>query len=66
MKLKPFLLAGIILMMILIPMAYAYTDPGTGALLWQLLAAAFLGISFYFRRIVFWFKNKFKGKKDEN
>jgi hypothetical protein len=27
-----------------------YTDPGTGALLWQLLAAAFIGGAFYFRQ----------------
>jgi len=26
-----------------------YTDPGTGAMLWQLLAAAFIGAAFYFR-----------------
>ncbi|MGI8734304.1 MAG: hypothetical protein ACR2LM_13515 [Pyrinomonadaceae bacterium] len=26
-----------------------YTDPGTGALLWQLLAAGFIGAAFYFR-----------------
>jgi len=26
-----------------------YTDPGTGALIWQLLAAAALGMTFYFR-----------------
>jgi hypothetical protein len=26
-----------------------YTDPGTGAMLWQLLAAAFIGGAFYFR-----------------
>lgn len=26
-----------------------YTDPGTGAMLWQLLAAAFIGGAFYCR-----------------
>ena len=26
-----------------------YTDPGTGAMLWQLMAAAFIGGAFYFR-----------------
>lgn len=26
-----------------------YTDPGTGAMIWQLLAAAFIGGAFYFR-----------------
>jgi hypothetical protein len=27
-----------------------YTDPGTGALIWQLLVAAGLGAAFYFRQ----------------
>lgn len=26
-----------------------YTDPGTGAMIWQLLVAAGLGAAFYFR-----------------
>jgi hypothetical protein len=30
----------------------AYTDPGTGALLWQTLMAAAVGFSFYIRRFV--------------
>ena len=29
-----------------------YTDPGTGAMLWQLLAAAFIGGAFYFRHYI--------------
>ena len=39
--------------------AHAYTDPGSGMLIWQGLVAAFLGASFYFRKIVF----KLFGKK---
>ena len=31
--------------------AKAYTDPGTGALIWQMLAAGFVGAMFYVRRI---------------
>jgi hypothetical protein len=27
-----------------------YTDPGTGAMVWQLLVAAFIGAAFYFRQ----------------
>ena len=27
-----------------------YTDPGTGALIWQLFAAAIFGAAFYFRQ----------------
>jgi len=42
--------------------ARAYADPGTGAMVWQLLVAGFLGAMFYFRRFTTWFKNK--GRKD--
>ncbi len=35
-----------------------YTDPGTGAMLWQILVAAFLGSLFYFRKLISWFKSK--------
>jgi hypothetical protein len=43
--------------------AMAYTDPGTGALIWQALVAGFVGLLFYTRRITTWFKNK-RGPKD--
>ncbi len=33
----------------------AYVDPGTGAMLWQLLAAAAIGSLFYIRRILAFF-----------
>ena len=36
--------------------AEAYMDPGSGALIWQTLLAAFIGASFYFRRALGWFK----------
>ena len=42
-----------------------YTDPGTGTLIWQLLAAAGVGSMFYFRRIFTWIKSKFKRKEKE-
>lgn len=42
--------------------ASAYTDPGTGALLWQMAVAGLVGIGFYFRRVTDWFKNR-KGPK---
>jgi len=32
--------------------AMAYADPGSGALLWQLLAASLCGGMFYFRKLV--------------
>jgi hypothetical protein len=38
--------------------AAAYTDPGSGALLWQILVAGFVGAMFYFRRFTQWFRRK--------
>jgi hypothetical protein len=38
----------------------AYTDPGSGALIWQMLAAAFVGAGFYYRRLTSWIKRKKK------
>lgn len=32
--------------------AYAYADPGSGALMWQALMAAVAGAAFYFRRFL--------------
>jgi hypothetical protein len=46
--------------------AYGYTDPGTGALLWQMLLAAFVGLGFYFRRIVAWMKHRKRASNIEN
>jgi hypothetical protein len=42
--------------------ACAYTDPGSGALIWQMAVAGLVGVGFYFRRITAWFKNR-KGPK---
>lgn len=42
--------------------ASAYTDPGTGALIWQMMLAGLVGTGFYFRKITAWFKN-LKGPK---
>lgn len=39
-------------------LAVAYTDPGTGALIWQMAAAAFIGAAFYFRRFMTWLRGK--------
>lgn len=40
----------------LLPSTAAYTDPGSGAMLWQVLSAAFVGGLFYFRRAVSWLR----------
>lgn len=44
--------------------ARAYTDPGTGAMIWQMLAAGVVGLLFYFRRFMAWFKPRKKDQKD--
>ena len=40
--------------------AQAYTDPGSGALLWQMLTAAFVGCLFYLRGFARWLRNRSK------
>ena len=40
--------------------AQAYIDPGSGALVWQLLLAGAVGCLFYIKRIYFWFASFFK------
>jgi hypothetical protein len=34
--------------------AHAYVDPGSGAMLWQVAAAAVIGSLFYVRRLFTW------------
>ncbi len=38
--------------------AAAYADPGSGALLWQILVGAAVGCMFYFRRFSSWIGRK--------
>ena len=60
-------LAGLPILLILLAgserEASAYTDPGTGALILQMLAAGFVSAIFYVRKFTNWFKPK---KKDPN
>ncbi len=35
---------------------YAYTDPGSGTLILQLLLAASFGVMFYLRRLIAWLR----------
>ena len=44
--------------------AHAYADPGSGALIWQIVAAGFVGLMFYVRRFTSWFKAKKKELED--
>jgi hypothetical protein len=46
--------------------AKAYTDPGTGALIWQVAAAGFMGAMFYFRRIKLFFVGLRKKQKNND
>lgn len=42
-----------LLILLAVPqIASAYVDPGSGAMLWQILAATFLGMLFYIRKIM--------------
>jgi hypothetical protein len=47
---------SLILFLTLPSLAYAYSDPGSGLLLWQLLGSFFIGLLFYVRRIIAYFK----------
>ena len=51
--------------MTIFSMFIAYADPGTGMLVWQVLAAFFLGASFYFKNIFRWIKNLFSKNKEK-
>ena len=45
--------------------ARAYTDPGSGMLIVQLLGSAALGALFYFQRVRNWVAALFRGNKPE-
>jgi hypothetical protein len=44
--------------------ARAYTDPGSGALIWQMLMASLVGLAFYFRRVRSWLRALTGKKRD--
>jgi ABC-type xylose transport system permease subunit len=33
-------------------LAYAYTDPGSAALLWQIAVSSLIGVAYYFRKFI--------------
>lgn len=46
-----YLSLGLLLLLLATPQrASAYVDPGSGAMIWQVLAAGFLGVLFYLRK----------------
>ena len=40
-----------------------YADPGSGAMLWQLLLAFFFGAAFFFNRFKSWVAMKWSGRR---
>lgn len=44
---------------------FAYSDPGSGLMLLQLLGSALVGVLFYFKKIKEWFASKIDNKNDE-
>jgi hypothetical protein len=53
-RVSKLLLLLLVVMLIAESRAYAYTDPGSGTMLLQLLAAFLVGLLFYLRRITAW------------
>lgn len=45
--------------------AHAYADPGSGALIWQMLIAGFVGVLFYLRKFVSWLSRGIGGSPGE-
>jgi len=64
MTLNPLVLISLLVSLFLARPAFGYTDPGSGLLLWQILAAAAIGALFQFRRA--WRKLLFWRRKDGN
>ena len=54
--------AAVIALVVTAP-AYAYTDPGSGAMMLQLLLASLAGAAFYFRRGLSWISRRLSGKQ---
>lgn len=61
---KTLTISSIILVAAALP-AYAYSDPGTGLLAWQLIASSVVGLLFYFRKILASFLGKIKPWKND-
>jgi Kef-type K+ transport system membrane component KefB len=41
--------------------AYAYTDPGSGALIWQIAVSLLIGVAYYLRKFI----TRLFGKRDK-
>ncbi len=47
-------------------LALFYADPGSGALLWQLIGSFFIGLLFYLRRFAVWLTPKDGSKRSDD
>jgi len=58
----------IVVLMILLSSApvvlSAYSDPGSGILLWQLFLSGLVGALFQFRRVRAWFRERILGRRE--
>jgi hypothetical protein len=54
-------LAAVLLIHAALQPAHAYVDPGTGAMMMQMAAAALAGVAFYFRSFRDWFWSRLRG-----
>jgi len=43
--------------------AQAYVDPGSGAMVWQMLAAAAIGSLFYVRKVFTWVRDRLSSSR---
>ena len=53
------IIAAIILILVIAEQpAKAYADPGSGAVMWQLLLASIVSVGFHFRKLRSWFAGR--------
>jgi hypothetical protein len=46
--------------------ANAYTDPGSGTLIWQIIVGGLVGLGFEFRRLKNWLTGRKRPSQDSN
>lgn len=52
------ILTSTVLLLVIAPPAFAYADPGSGALVWQLALACFASGLFYLHRLIRWMRSR--------
>jgi hypothetical protein len=62
---SPTLFVALLLLIFFEREAKAYADPGSGALLWQILVAGFVGSLFYVRRAFNWLRGKSRRSQED-